>query len=63
MTRDKIERLQKLNAEIKNFQDCYEGEELWGHSDGPVDAVALISYLIEHPEFQKIADNIKKLDV
>jgi len=35
MTKDKIEKLQKLNAEIENFKDCYAGIELWGERDGP----------------------------
>jgi hypothetical protein len=62
MTKDKIEKIQKLNSEITNFCSCYEGNELWGRQDDSVSAEGLIAFLIEHPEFQQIADNIKKLD-
>jgi len=62
MTKDKIEEIQKLNSEIQNFKDCYEGVELWGDRDGPVTAEALICFLIENPHFQEIADKINSLD-
>ena len=63
MDKEKIKKIQKLHSEIQNFKDCYEGNELWGVSDGPVDAERLLGFLIEHPYFQKIADTVKKLDV
>lgn len=57
-----IKKIQKLNSEIESFRACYDGNELWGERDGPVPTEKLIEFLIEHPEFQQIADNIKKLD-
>ena len=62
MTKDKIENIQKLNSEIQNFKDCYEGVELWGERDGPVTTETLIVFLIENPHFQRIADKINSLD-
>lgn len=40
----------------------YRGIELWGHQDDCVSYDKLLSFLIENPHFQEIADNIKKLD-
>lgn len=62
MKKDQIEKVQKLNAEIQSFRDCYGSIELWGEQDGPVPAETLIAFLIENPHFQKIADNINKLN-
>ena len=62
MNKEKIEKVQKLNAEIQSFRDCYKDCELWGDRDGPVSAEALIAFLIENPEFQEIADIINKLN-
>ena len=62
MTKDRIEKIQKLNSEIKNFKSCYDGVELWGELDGPVPADKLIAFLIENPHFQKMADKINSLD-
>lgn len=63
MDRKKIEKIQKLHNEIRNFQDCYTGNELWGAREEAVSAETLIAFLIENPHFQQIADNIKKADV
>ena len=63
MDRQKIERIQKMNAEIQNFRDCYEGSELWGDVESSISPERLIAFLIENPHFQQIADAIKKLDV
>ena len=62
MTKEQIEKVQKLNAEIQSFRDCYKDCELWGERDGPVSTEALIAFLIENPHFQAIADNISKLN-
>jgi len=62
MTEDRIEKIQKLNSEIKNFKDCYCGIELWGGRDTFVSAEVLMYFLIENPHFQEIADNINKMD-
>jgi hypothetical protein len=56
-----LKKVQELSAEIENFRKCYEGNELWGRRDGPVDMDDFISFLIEHPEFQEIANKISKL--
>jgi hypothetical protein len=61
MNKEQIEKIQKLNAEIQSFRDCYGSIELWGERDGPVKVETLIAFLIENPHFQKIADNISKL--
>jgi hypothetical protein len=58
MNERKIESVLESANEIKSFKDCYEGYELWGVVDGPVPAERLISFLIDHPEFQQIADKI-----
>jgi hypothetical protein len=63
MDRERIERLQMLNSEIQNFKDCYHSCELWGDRDEAVAPERLISFLIENPHFQQMADKIKKLDV
>ncbi len=55
-----IENIQKVAAEIQNFKTCYEGCELWGRREDSVSAEQLIEFLIEHPEFQQIANTIKK---
>lgn len=57
-----INKIQRLNAEIENFRACYEGNELWSEREGPVQANALIEFLIEHPELPKIAETIKRLN-
>lgn len=62
MDSQKIEKIQKLNAEIQNFRDCYEGNELWGDIEDCVSPERLIAFLIENPHLQQIADAIKKLD-
>jgi hypothetical protein len=62
MNQKQIENIQKVGSEIQNFRDCYQGVELWGQRDGPVSVESLISFLIEHPEFQQIADQIAKLN-
>jgi hypothetical protein len=61
---DEIERIQKLNAEIQNFRDCYNNlnSQLWGGRDSCVSAESLMSFLIENPELQKIAETIEKLN-
>lgn len=58
-----IKKIQKLNSEIENFRSLYEGNELFGERDGQVPVEKFIEYLINHPEFQQIADSIKKIDV
>jgi hypothetical protein len=58
----RLENICKLNSEIESFKDCYEGTELCGGRDGPVSAAKLISFLMENPHFQEIADKIKKLE-
>lgn len=62
MNLKEIERIMKLSDEIDSFRHCYDGNELWGERDGPVPVEKLISFLIEHPEFSKIAESIRKLD-
>ena len=57
-----IEKIKKLNAEIANFETCYEGNELWGVIDGPVPPHKLLEFMIEHPYLQEIANNISKMD-
>jgi hypothetical protein len=61
MNKEEIEKIQKISYEIENFKSCYKGNELWGRIDDFVDPETLIAFLIEHPYFQEIADNIKKL--
>lgn len=56
-----LKKVQELSAEIENFRQCYAGNELWGRRDEPVDMDDIISFLIQHPELQKIADKISKL--
>jgi hypothetical protein len=58
MNERKIESVIETANEIQSFKDCYKGCELWGFIEGPVPAERLISFLIEHPEFQQIADKI-----
>ena len=62
MTKEKIVQLRKLVDEVQNFMNCYDGCELWGDADNCVSPETLISFLIENPHFQQIADNIKKLN-
>ena len=62
MDGNRIEQVQKLNAEIENFRDCYSGNELWGCTESFVAPEKLIEFLIEHPHFQVIANNIANLD-
>ena len=58
-----IKKIQKLNAEIENFRDCYTKDvELWGVQDGPVGYEKLMEFMIEHPHFQQIADSVSKLN-
>ena len=61
MNKNQIENITKVNIEITNFRECYKDSPLWGMSEGPVTAEALIEFLIENPHLQKIADNIEKL--
>ena len=63
MDAERIRRLNKLSGEVQNFRECYESVELWAQVDGKVDCIELLAFLIENPHFQKIADNIKTLDV
>ena len=56
-----IERIEKLHNEIDNFRQCYKDNELWGRPEEAVSFEHLVEFLIEHPEFQEIADNISKL--
>lgn len=60
MTEREIESLQELNTEIENFIACYEGNELWG-GDAAISPQKLISFMIEHPHLQEIANKIQKL--
>ena len=62
MNKQQVENIQKLNCEIQSFRECYKDSELWGDRDGPVPVEVLISFLIENPHFQDIANNIKKLN-
>lgn len=57
----RMENIAKIASEIENFAACYKGNEVWGSIDGPVGVHKLIEFLIEHPEFQNIANNIDKL--
>ena len=61
MTQQEIEKITKLSGEIENFRACYVDCKLSGDRDGVVTAEKLISFLIEHPEFTKIAESIRKL--
>lgn len=56
-----LEKFEKIANEIKNFKDCYKGNELYGSVDGPVGAEKLISFMIEHPYLYEIAIEIQKL--
>lgn len=62
MNAEKILQLEKLHSEIQNFRNCYQGDELWGDMDGPVSAESLMAFLIENPHYQKIANEIAKLE-
>ena len=61
MTQQEIEKITKLSGEIENFRDCYADCKLSGDRDGVVAAERLIEFLIEHPEFMKIAESIRQL--
>ncbi len=64
MIKKEIERLlkiEKTNEAIKNFRDCYEGHEIYSNMDGYVEAESLLAFLMTHPHFQEIANNINKL--
>lgn len=62
MTKDDIEKTEKLAAEIQNFRDCYSNAgELWGTRDGPVMMATLLEWLIENPHMNEIAQDINKL--
>jgi len=60
----KIRKLRELGTEIENFNQCYKSLEnqLWGDVDDCVSGDALLSFLIENPYFQDIANNIVKLE-
>lgn len=63
MNAEKIAKVQKLNAEIDNFKNAYEGgESLWGDQDGHVSAESLLAFLIENPHLQEMAATVDKLD-
>jgi hypothetical protein len=57
----KLEQVEKISEAINNFKACYDGNEISGVRDGPVDAIALIEFLIEHPELAQIAEQINQL--
>jgi len=61
MDANKITALEEASSEIKNFRECYKDNELYGSVEGPVDVFKLISFLIDNPHLQKIADNIDRL--
>jgi hypothetical protein len=61
MTKKEIENIKKINDEIENFESCYKGNELFCGSCEFITSYQLISFLIENPHFQDIANNIKKL--
>ena len=62
MNSARIEKIQRLNEAIQNFNSCYE-KPLWGSCpDGDVRAEQLLEYLIEHPELSEIAEKIDKLN-
>ena len=62
MTKNELEIIKQMDEEIKNFQACYEGNELWGDRDSYVSVEALIGFLSDHPEMQQIADRIEELN-
>lgn len=63
MDKKKIEHIQKLNAEIKNFQEFYaDVPMLWGGRDSGVTADTLLAFLVEYPCFQQIAERIRLLE-
>lgn len=57
----KLAKIEKISEAIQNFKACYEGNEIAGVRDGPVDAITLIEFLIEHPELGQIAEEINQL--
>ena len=61
MTSQEIQKIQKLNSEIENFRDCYEGIELYGEVESFVSVEKLIEFLIENPHLADIAKNISKI--
>jgi len=62
MTKEEIEKAEKLACEIQNFRDCYvNAGELWGMRDGPVMMATLLEWLIENPHMSDIAQNINKI--
>lgn len=57
-----IETIEKVAAEIANFNDCYEDIKLHGDRfDNGISANKLIEFLIDNPHLQQIADKIAKL--
>lgn len=61
MTPDQIIANDKLATELNNFKDCYAGSTLYGDVNGEVTYERLLSFLIENPHFQEIADKIDRL--
>jgi len=61
MKEDEIIKALKLAAEIENFNDCYKDCNLSGNCEGVVSPENLLTFLIENPHMQKIADNIEKI--
>lgn len=61
MNEERIKNIKKLNDQIENFRQCCELDKLYANQDGEVTHEKLLSFLIENPHFQEMANDIKKI--
>ena len=63
MNTEQIKNIRKKASAIDNFEQCYNDIQLHGDRDGNVKYEQVLAWLIENPDMQDIANEIKNLKV